>query len=107
MSLPIWYSLPLAIIYAPIVEETLFRGCIRRFIKNDKLFIIVSALVFGLLHTAFSEETIYNALVLAIPYATMGGFLAYIYTKTNNMLCNMSFHCFHNTIAMIISILIR
>ena len=38
-ALPIWYSFPLAVIYAPIVEETLFRGCIRRFIKNDKIFI--------------------------------------------------------------------
>ena len=107
MSLPIFVSFPLAVIYAPIVEETLFRGCIRRFIKNDKIFIVVSALVFGLLHTAFSEETLFNTLVMSIPYATMGGFLAYLYTKTNNMFSNMSFHCFHNTIAMIISLLIR
>lgn len=107
MSLPLWYSMPLAIIYAPIVEESLFRGCIRRFIENDKIFIIVSALIFGLLHTIFSEETLYTTLVMSLPYAAMGGFLAYLYTKTNNMFCNMSFHCFHNTIAMIISILLR
>ena len=43
MSLPLWNSIPLAVIYAPIVEESLFRGCIRRFIKDDKIFIIVSA----------------------------------------------------------------
>ena len=106
-QLPIWYSLPLAIIYAPIVEETLFRGCLRRFIKNDTIFIIVSALCFGLLHTVFSEETLYNTITMAIPYMAMGGFLAYLYTKTNNMLCNMSFHCFHNTLAMIILLLIK
>ena len=106
-ALPIWFSLPLAIIYAPIVEETLFRGCIRRFIKNDKIFIIVSGLVFGLLHTVFSEATVYNAIVLAIPYMTIGGFLAYLYTKTNNMCTNMCFHAFHNTMAMIITILIN
>ena len=106
-ALPIWYSLPLAVIYAPIVEETLFRGCIRRFIKNDKLFIIVSALSFGLLHTIFTEVNLYNAIVLAIPYMTIGGFLAYLYTKTNNMCTNMCFHAFHNTMAMIITILIK
>lgn len=106
-SLPLWYSLPLAIIYAPIVEETLFRGCIRRFIKKDTIFIIVSALAFGLLHTIFSEETLYNTIAMSLPYMAMGGFLAYLYTKTNNMLCNMSFHCFHNTLAMILLILIK
>ena len=107
MKLPLWYSAPLAIIYAPIVEETIFRGCLRRFIANDHLFIIVSALAFGLLHTAFSEATLYNTLVMSLPYMTMGGFMAYLYTKTNNILCNMSFHCFHNTIALIILSIIK
>ena len=106
MKLPIWYSLPLAVIYAPIVEEILFRGCLRRFIKNDKVFIAISAIVFGLLHTVFSEATLYNTIVMALPYMTIGCFLAYVYAKTNNILCNMSFHCFHNTIAMILMILI-
>ena len=106
-ALPIWFSLPLAVIYAPIVEETLFRGCIRRFIKNDKLFIIISAISFGLLHTIFTEPSIYNAIVLGIPYMTIGGFLAYLYTKTNNICTNMTFHAFHNMVAMIITILIK
>ncbi len=106
MKLPLWYLIPLAVIYAPIVEETLFRGCLRRFIKNDKVFIIISALVFGFLHTISSETTIYNTFIMALPYMTMGGFLAYLYTKTNNILCNMSFHCFHNTLAIIILIII-
>ena len=44
---------------------------------------------------------------MAIPYATIGGFLAYLYVKTNNICTNMAFHCFHNSVAMIISILIK
>ena len=106
-ALPIWFSLPLAVIYAPIVEETLFRGCIRRFIKNDKLFIVISAISFGLLHTIFTETSLYNAIVLGIPYMTIGGFLAYLYAKTNNICTNMTFHAFHNLMAMIITILIK
>ena len=105
-QLPIVLSLPLAIIYAPIVEESLFRGCIRRFISNDKLFIIVSGIVFGLLHTIFAESNIVNLFVLAIPYGVMGSFLAYLYVKTNNMMCNITYHALNNTIAMMISILI-
>lgn len=106
-QLPIFLLFPLAVIYAPIVEECLFRGCIRRFIKNDKVFIVVSGMVFGLLHTVFSEATVLNALVMAIPYATLGGFLAYLYVKTNNMFCNMSFHAFQNLFAVIMTLLIK
>lgn len=106
-ALPIWLSFPLAVLYAPIVEETLFRGCLRRFIKNDTLFIIVSAITFGLLHTVFTEATLYNVIVVALPYMAMGGILAYLYVKTNNICTNMALHSFHNTFAMIMSILIK
>lgn len=106
-AMPIWLSLPLAVIYAPIVEESLFRGCLRRFFKNDKVFIIISAISFGLLHTIFSEPNLYNAIVMGIPYMAIGGFLAYLYTKTNNMCTNMAFHAFHNAIVMIFVILIK
>ena len=106
-ALPILMLIPLATIYAPLVEETLFRGCIRRFIKNDKLFIIISGISFGLIHTIFTEPNLYNALVLGLPYMAMGGFLAYLYVKTNNICTNMAFHAFHNTLAVIISILIK
>ena len=100
-------KIPLAVIYAPIVEESLFRGCLRRFFKNDKVFIIISAISFGLLHTIFSEPNLYNAIVMGIPYMAIGGFLAYLYTKTNNMCTNMAFHAFHNAIVMIFVILIK
>ena len=106
-QLPILLLFPLAVIYAPIVEECLFRGCLRRFIKSDKLFVIISGIVFGLLHTISSEATLYNVLVMAIPYATLGGFLAYLYVKTNNMFCNMSFHAFQNLLAVIMTVLIK
>ena len=106
-SLPIFISFPLAVLYAPLVEETLFRGCFRRLFKNDKVFIIVSGLVFGLLHTMFTEATLYNVIVMGIPYIMLGGFLAYLYTKTNNMMCNMSFHAFQNLLAMLMILLIK
>lgn len=104
-SLPLLYTIPAAIIWAPLVEEIIFRGAFKRLIKNEKLFIIISALVFGLLHT-ISEPSILNMLALSIPYATLGGGFAYIYSKTNNITNNILCHAFHNTIAMIISILI-
>jgi membrane protease YdiL (CAAX protease family) len=106
-SLPLWLSIPLAIVYAPLVEETVFRGCIRRFIKNDKIFIVISGLAFGLIHTVLSEASLYSMLVHSIPYVLMGGFLAHLYVKSNNICTNIAFHCFHNSMAMILLILIN
>ena len=105
-ELPILLSLPLAIIYAPIVEETLFRGCIRRFITNDKVFIVVSGIIFGLLHTIFAETKVLNIFILALPYGFMGSFLAYIYVKTNNIFSNITCHALNNMVAMFFSILV-
>jgi len=100
-SMPIWYTLPLAVLYAPIVEEILFRGCFRKFIKNDVIYIIVSGAIFGLLHT-IGQSSLYEVFVMMIPYGVLGGFFAYLYSKTNNLCCNMFCHFFHNSIAMIV-----
>lgn len=100
-ALPQWFIIPAAIIWAPVVEELLFRGVIRRFIKNDKLFIIISGVAFGLIHT-IAEATLMSVIVMAIPYAILGGFFAYLYAKTDNICSNMLSHAFHNTIMVIL-----
>lgn len=104
-SMPKWFILPAAIIWAPIVEELIFRGTFRRFIKNEWVFIITSAIVFGLLHT-ISEETLLNTIILAIPYGILGGTFAYIYAKTDNLSNNILAHAFNNAVAMLLTSLI-
>lgn len=99
-ALPLWYAFPAAVLWAPIVEEIIFRGVIRRFIKKDFLFILVSAFVFGILHT-YQEDGILNILVMACPYATLGGIFAYVYVKTGNLTCNMLMHAIHNSLGMV------
>ena len=94
--------IPLAIIWAPVVEETIFRGLIHKLIKNKYLYIIISASVFGLLHTVGLELTIINTVIKALPYAVLGGFLAYIYDKTNNISTSMFGHALINTICSIV-----
>lgn len=103
-SLPSWYVIPLAVIYAPIVEETIFRGLIHKIIKNRKIFVIVSAICFGLLHTISVEVTLMNVIVKALPYSVLGGFLAYIYTKTENISTNMFCHFAINAIASLLTL---
>lgn len=104
-SLPNWYVIPLAIIYAPIVEETIFRGLIHKLIKNDNIFIIVSGISFGLLHTISLEVTLLNVIFKALPYSVLGGFLAYIYAKTENISTNMFCHAGINLIASLLTLM--
>lgn len=104
-ELPLYISIPLAIIWAPIVEESLFRGCLRKLFKNDLIFIIFSGLIFGLLHT-MGEESLISAFTLMIPYGVLGGGFAYIYVKTNNIATNMMCHSMHNLIVMLLQIIL-
>lgn len=103
--LPKWYLIFAGIISAPIVEELIFRGVLRRFIKNNKIFIITSAIIFGLAHS-ITEASLSNIIIMAIPYAILGGGWAYIYVKTDNITNNILAHLFQNTIASIITMFI-
>lgn len=103
---PLWYVVPLSVIWAPIVEECVFRGTIRRFVSNDKLFIVISAITFGLIHTIGQEVGIYNTLLQSLQYIAMGGVMAYTYTKTNNIFTNMGVHCIQNTFASLMMIFV-
>lgn len=104
-SLPVWYVIPLAIIYAPIVEETIFRGIIRKLVKNKVIFVIISAICFGLLHTIGSEVTLLNVIVKALPYSVLGAFLAYVYAKTDNISTNMFCHFAINAVASLLTLI--
>ena len=104
-SMPFWISFILAVFWAPVVEEILFRGCIRRFISNDTLFIVISGIIFGFLHT-MSEATLVEAITMMIPYAVIGCGFAYIYSKTNNITTNILCHFLHNTICMLFLMMI-
>lgn len=88
-----------SIIYAPIVEEIIFRGIIRKFIKNNTLFIFVSAFLFGLMHVIGSASIIQY--IYLIYYGASGIYLAYIYSKFNNLSTCIIVHFFMNLFATI------
>lgn len=103
-SLPLWFVAPISVIYAPLVEESVFRGSFRRFIKNDVVFIVVSGLLFGLLHT-LSETELLPFVINTLLYGAMGAWLAAAYVKTNNMASNMLVHFYQNAFSVIVMIL--
>lgn len=104
-SLPLYITAPLAIIIAPIIEELMFRGFTRKFIKNDILFVILSSLIFGGLHVAVAEG--FQQMLFIIPYSILGLAFSLNYVKTKNIVSNIFLHSAWNSIAVITMVLVK
>ncbi len=96
----------LSIIYAPIVEESLFRGVIRKFINNKYLYIIFSGVLFGALHIIDDFQTVQELLYIFV-YSALGMYLASLYYKTNNICTNMYMHFLQNTLSVVGMLLLK
>jgi len=86
-----------SVIFAPIVEELVFRKAIRNIVPSKILFILISGLLFGGLHVFGTVEAWYDLLYL-IPYSAPGIVFAYILYKTDNIFVSMGLHFMHNGI---------
>lgn len=93
-------------IYAPIVEENIFRNSFHYIFKNKILFLVISSVLFGLLHT-YEESSIFSVILQAIPYSLIGLFMAYNYTKTNNIAHTMMWHAMWNLVTTLITFFVR
>lgn len=94
-----------AVIFAPFVEEMVFRQSIKNIITNSKTFIITSGIIFGGLHVIGNIETIYDILYI-IPYATPGIAFAYMLEKTDNILVPIGIHFLHNGLLMTLQLIL-
>lgn len=98
------YACLSAIIIAPITEELIFRLNFRKIFKTDILFIIMSGLIFGLMHLSVATSIL--ELLYIIPYSIPGFIFAYTLKKSNNIFVPISLHLLHNGIMMIMQIFI-
>lgn len=96
--LPIYMSFSVSL-FAPIVEEIIFRKTFRNIINNNYLFIVISGIIFGLVHITGNINI--NAFLMSIPYMIMGIDFAYIYYKSENIFTTMILHSIHNTVLLI------
>lgn len=90
-----------SVIFAPITEEIIFRMLPKKLIKIDFIFILISGITFGLIHTIGGN----NELILSIPYMIMGISFAYIYNKSNNIFTTIIIHSMHNFILILLQFL--
>lgn len=98
-------SLLLSTIYAPFVEENIFRLSLSNLIKNRSLFIIISGFLFGILHMIDKFTSLYDLLYI-FQYAALGVCLAKAYSDSNNIFVSISMHFIQNFLAAILILLI-
>lgn len=101
-SSPVFISI-LIVIFAPIVEELIYRLTLRNIFKNPYAYIIISGFLFGLAHIADFSNL--SELFFIIPYGLLGSALAYSYYKTDNILVPISLHFVHNSLSLLALIL--
>lgn len=89
----------LTVIVAPIVEETVMRGLILgRVFNNSYLGVILSSLLFGLLHMPTDIGS-------WIIYGGMGLVLAVIYHKTQKLEYTIAIHFINNALGVLLMLL--
>jgi membrane protease YdiL (CAAX protease family) len=86
-------------ITAPIAEEVVFRMSTRVLMKNAVLYIVVSSLLFGFIHTVsfFTLDILF--------YAFMGAMLAGVYLKTKDIRICIAIHMLANIRVTVIGLL--
>lgn len=93
-----------SVIFAPIVEEGLFRLSLRKVVKNKYIFMIISGFVFGLMHIFPTDLPISVALTQGIVYCAAGVSLAYIYVESDNIWYAVTIHAINNLLTMLLII---
>lgn len=98
-----------SVIFAPIVEEVIFRGLIFNNLYKKNVYVahLVSSLLFGFLHVySFILQGEFIQFVYMIPYVIMGLSFSYAYHKRGNIIVPILLHAFSNCIAFILSYIV-
>lgn len=94
--LPIYTSIN-AVILGPICEEIAFRGIFKEAFSKKCVYLLLTSFIFGFAHVIFNFD-----LINIFPYMSLGYFLALTYYETDNILCSISIHIFHNLICILL-----
>lgn len=102
-----WIMLICVSIFAPIVEEILFRKTFKNVFKKKYVFIFVSGFIFGLLHIIGYKLKTPLELLYIIPYGALGLSFALMDYEVDSTFPSIFMHMFHNAALTILSIVIN
>lgn len=95
-------------IYAPLIEELIFRHSIKDCVlpyKQKKLtkfiYVFISGFIFAFLHIVGQANSLVDYMYI-IPYMSLGVAFALLYYDTDNIFSSIMMHMFHNTITVIL-----
>ena len=99
-------------IYAPFIEETIFRKSIKNIVlafENNQvtkyLYIVISGFIFGAMHIIGMVTSPLDYLYI-IPYMALGSVFAALYHQTDNIFSSITMHALHNTAAVVLYLLL-
>ncbi len=98
------YSCISICILGPITEELLFRLNFKSTVKGRTPFILLTGLVFSLMHILFSTSNLIE-IIYIIPYSMLGFAFGALYYDTDNIYSSIFAHILHNTLATTIILL--
>jgi len=99
------FTLILSTLYAPFVEENIFRLSISKLFNNKTLFIIISGFLFGTLHIIDKFTSFYDLLYI-FQYSALGICLAKAYSDSKNIFVSISMHFIQNFIAALLILIL-
>jgi uncharacterized protein len=107
------YIVPMTVIFAPIIEETIFRGIIFQYFENLRLpaklntvlAFLFGSFTFGLIHVTdelFSDPL--RGLLLGLPYIALGLVLSLVYYLTKSIIAAIITHFMQNSFSVILQL---
>lgn len=96
------------LVFAPMVEEIVFRGVIFQTVRTKWSFFpaaLLSALLFGLIHTSFSASMHWSEGLYVLVYAALGFLMCKAYEDTSNFWAAYALHFVNNLFAVLLLIL--
>lgn len=102
-SFPIYMFIS-TVVLGPLEEEIVFRKTCKKMFTDRWVYLIFSALLFGLMHVVFSMKEPFDILYI-ISYSIPGFIFAYIYDKSKNIFVSTSIHTIHNFILVLYQVI--
>lgn len=99
IQLPFW-NLAYAVLLAPFVEETIFRGIFLNYFFRENsrvmnfLGVFISGLIFGMMHVMSFSITL-------LMYSALGWVLGYTYLKFRDIRYNITLHFLNNALSLL------